>query len=224
MIQTQDYWRNISTGQTPATTPIDEGFWRFFVKGDELLEVGCGWGRIIYECLRRGFTVAGVDINKNEIECLGKKIRCDDLNNRASVYCESVLDLHFPDKSFMGAIMQGVLATLPPIERLPALLSVKRVLVDGGYLHLAEFELSDDPKFLERYEKDFIITGEFGTLSVKDKNGREFCRSHNFSIREITDLIINAHFEIVNITRRDFVSYHGYNKPGLTIIAQKIIN
>lgn len=74
----------------------------------------------------------------------------------------------------------------------------------------------------KRYENDFKITGEFGTLSVRDATGAEMYRSHNFSKIELSDLIKKSGFQIVRFNKTIFTSYHGYKKLGMTIIARKI--
>ena len=89
----------------------------------------------------------------------------------------------------------------------------------GGYLHVAEFEMSE--KYEKRYEEDFKITGEYGTLSIKDKEtGQELCRGHNFYKEELTGLVKKAGFEIISFKRTFFTSYHGDKKPGMIIIAK----
>ena len=90
---------------------------------------------------------------------------------------------------------------------------------EGGYLHIAEFEMDD--RFDKRYKEDFKLTGEYGTLSIKDKDtGKELCRSHNFYKEEITELIEKAGFEIISFKRTLFTSYHGEKKTGMMIIAK----
>ena len=67
-------WEEISVGKTPSTTPVSEYFWSLLPKHSTILEVGCGWGRIVFECLKRDYKVVGIDINKNEDEYLKKNL------------------------------------------------------------------------------------------------------------------------------------------------------
>ena len=60
-------WEKISVGKTPSTTPIEEHFWSLLPKHSTILEVGCGWGRIVFECLKRGYNVIGIDINEKRV-------------------------------------------------------------------------------------------------------------------------------------------------------------
>jgi len=106
-------------------------------------------------------------------------------------------------------------------SRIKCLNRVRLFLDDGGYLHIAEFEMND--RFDKRYKEDLRLTGEYGTLSIKDKDtGKELGKSHNFFKEEIIELVEKAGFKIVSFKRTFFTSYHGEKKPGMMIIAQKI--
>lgn len=218
----EEFWKKISVAQTPGTTPIDEKFWKLLNKDSNILEVGCGWGRIIFECLKRGFGVTGIEINKNEVDALIEKISQLKLNKKIKVYNKNIKKTSFKDDFFPAAIMQGILSALTKSDRDVCLKEIYRILKPNGYVHVAEFELiSDDKEAITRYKNDEIITEEFGTLSVCDKVGKEMYRTHNFSKDELIELLLRNKFRIVSIKSQFFTSYHGNKKPGLLIIAQK---
>src|SRR3989344_5245778 len=106
------FWENIYIGQTPGTTPIDENFWRILPKNSLIFEVGCGWGRIIFECLKRNFRVMGIEINKNEVNALNRKLSDSKLNDRARIYNEDIKHTSFKNNTFSATIMQGILSAL----------------------------------------------------------------------------------------------------------------
>ena len=224
-IDIQSFWEKISVNKTPGTMPVSDNFWNNFVSGDSLLEVGCAWGRIIFECLKRDLKVVGIDINKEEIEALKNKLQEQNIpEDSAKVFEASILSSNLKNDSFSGAIMLGVLSGLPKDKRIICLKEIYRLLKNDGLVYIGEFELnSADPLFLERYENDQKITGEYGTLSVKDENGSELYQSHNFSVPEITALITESGLILETITKDTFISYHGNRKPGLMIIAKKVI-
>jgi len=207
------FWLKIKAGKTPSSVEIDNDFWKYFKPKDKILDVGCGWGRAVYECLKRDLNVVGVDINRNEIKELKKK----NLSG-AQIKYGDILKIKLKRK-FDGALMLGILCVLSKRERGLCLKRVKSFLVERGYIHISEFETSN--KFKKRYENDFKITKEYGTLSVKD-NGVEVFRSHNFTKKEIFDLIKNSGFKIIKFKRAKFISYHKDKKTGIMIIAQKI--
>lgn len=209
----RNFWLNIKANKTPSSVKIDNDFWKYFNPKDKILDVGCGWGRAIYECVKRNLDVVGVDINRSEIKELKKK----NLKG-AEIKCGDILKIKL-EKEFRGALLLGVLSSMPETERRLCLKKVNSLLLDRGYIHISEFETSD--KYKERYDNDFKITKEYGTLSVKD-NGAEVFRSHNFTKEEIFDLIKSSGFKIVKSKRAEFISYHKDKKPGIMIIAQKI--
>jgi len=209
-------WAKIPPDKIPSSTKIDEKFWNYLRKRDNILEVGCGQSKFVFACAMRGLKITGIDINKEAIEVLNK----DAWLFGAKVYCADILTAKFKEK-FNGVLLQGLLSSLRKKDRIKCLNKVKSIMEDGGFLHIAEFEMSD--KFEKRYREDFKLTGEYGTLSIKDKDtGKELCRSHNFYKEEITELIEKAGLKIVNLKRTFFASYHGDKKPGIMIIAQKI--
>ena len=207
-------WAKIPPEKIPGSTKVDDKFWDYLQEGDDVLEVGCGKGRFVYNCATRGLNVVGIDINKGTI----KKLKEDAWLFGAEVYYADILKAKFK-KKFKGVLLQGMISSLRKRDRIKCLKKVKSIMKDGGYLHIAEFEMDD--KFEKRYDEDFKLTHEYGTLSIKDKDsGKELCRSHNFYKKELTKLIEEAGFEIVRFKRTLFASYHGEKKPGMTIIAK----
>ncbi len=208
-------WAKIKPDKIPTSTEIDNDFWGYFKKGDKILDVGCGIGKNIMNCLSKGLEVTGIDINKEAIKIAKNN---QDLSS-AEIFAEDILNSKF--KGFNGVLLQGVLCTMTEKERVRCLKKVKEALIKGGILHVAEFESNDDN--IERYKKDFELTKEWGTLSIKDVlDGEEICPSHQFSEKEIGNLLKD--FKILSFKRKIFISYHGNKIPGIIIIAQKYKN
>lgn len=217
MYSNRNFWLKMKANKTPSSVKIDNDFWKCFKPGDKILDVGCGWGRAIYECTKRDLSVVGVDINRNEIKELKKELKRKNLKG-TEIKCGDILKIKL-EKEFRGVLMLGFLSAISKRKRKRSLERIRSFLIDGGYIHISEFKMSD--KFKERYENDFKITKEYGTLSVKDGVVEVF-RSHNFTKQEIFDLIKGSGFKIVKFKRAKFTSYHGDKKPGIMIIAQKI--
>ena len=216
-------WEKISVGKTPSTTPIEEHFWSLLPKHSTILEVGCGWGRIVFECLKRGYNVVGIDINKNEVESLKKKLSSVKINKKVKIYQKNILSSSFKDNTFSATIMQGVLSALHRDNRNTALREIHRTLAPFGYIHIAEFEfISNDPLMQKRYKKDKLVTKELGTLSIRNDLGQELYRTHNFKENELVDLVTKNKFNIISLSKSTFLSYHNNKKPGILIIAQKV--
>ncbi len=216
-----DFWKNIPPGKVPGTTPIDKIFWDYLQEKDKLCEVGCGDGRLIPELVKRGFMVVCSDINKAAVSSLRGKIEIAGLKNRVSVLKDDICQTKLPRNWFAGVLMQGVLGSMAKKNRLSALKGVGKILNAEGVVHIAEFEVMRKPSMLIRYDLDEKITGEYGTLSIKDVSGQEIYRTHNFTEEELRMLIRSAKLKLISIKRKVFVSYHGRRKPGLVIVAQK---
>ena len=105
--QATEFWIHFAAGTTPATTPINDKFWNFFSPGDNILEVGVAWGRIVFECLKRNLRVTGIDINPTEISNLQKIIQKQKLFDKVSLHLESVTQMHFPANTFEGIFCKG---------------------------------------------------------------------------------------------------------------------
>jgi ubiquinone/menaquinone biosynthesis C-methylase UbiE len=207
-------WAKISPDKIPSSTKIDKRFWDYFKKGDNILEVGCGQGRFVYSCATRGLKATGIDINKEAIDLLEE----DAWLFGAKASHLDILNAKFEEK-FKGALLQGLLGAMEENDRLKCLNKVKSIMEKGGYLHIAEFEMSD--KYEKRYKEDFKLTGEYGTMSIKDKDsGEELCRGHNFFKEELIELVKKAGLKIISFKQTFFSSYHGEKKPGMMIIAK----
>ena len=211
MDENKRLWTKIPANKTPSSVKIDNDFWKYFKLGDKLLDAGCGSGRGINEAVKKGLCVVGFDINRNEIAQLKKK----KISNVQVKYGD-VLKIKFKNK-FDGALMLGILSGLKKSERKRALRRVKSFIKKGGHILISEFEFSK--KFKKRYENDFKVTGEYGTLSAVH-NGKEVFRSHNYTKKELFDLIKNAGLKVIKFKRAQFVSYHKQKKPGMMIIAK----
>lgn len=99
-----------------------------FVRGREVLEVGCGTGLILERLAKISKRAVGVDLSPGMLE----KARERELD----VIEASATDLPFEDASFDITCSFKVLAHIPEISR--ALSEMARVTRPGGYL-LAEF-------------------------------------------------------------------------------------
>ena len=113
------------------------------VRGGEVLEVGCGSGRIADHLYRLGLDISGIDLSSNMIEVARREF--PHLRFRV----ESMESLEAADRSTVGIVAWYSIIHTPP-EKLPAVFAeMNRVLVPGGTLLLA-FQSGDERVRLEQ--------------------------------------------------------------------------
>ena len=112
-------------------------------RGGEVLEVGCGSGRITDHLYRLGLDISGIDLSSNMIEVARREF--PHLRFRV----ESMESLEAADRSTVGIVAWYSIIHTPP-EKLPAVFAeMNRVLVPGGTLLLA-FQSGDERVRLEQ--------------------------------------------------------------------------
>jgi len=205
-------WGKIPPAKIPSSVEIDKSFWDLFAVGDTILDIGCGTGRFCYKAKTLGLNATGIDINKEAIDMINEDAYLEGINARqANILTDEI------EGKFDGALLQGLLCCMTEEERIACLKKVRKLL--NGYLHIAEFEMNGD--YRERYLEDEKITGEYGTLAIRDKETNEvICHSHNFYEQELKELLEKTGFNIVSIKKTKFTSYHKEKKPGIMIIAK----
>lgn len=96
-----------------------------------VLDVGCSHGAFIFELARRGYSVVGIDVNRESIE-VGQKIQKHLGLKNVFFYHMDILSNHFPEKQF-DVIM--TFETLEHIREDPkAIYEFNRLLKDNGIL------------------------------------------------------------------------------------------
>jgi hypothetical protein len=90
-----------------------------------------------------------------------------------------------------------------------------------GYIFLEEFGRTwENPVYAKRYRDDVTVTGELGTVTVRNETGKILHFGHHFTRTEIIHLLRN--FQIIDFEEGTFTSYYHKNwVRGYTILAQK---
>ncbi|MBU2524201.1 class I SAM-dependent methyltransferase [Patescibacteria group bacterium] len=113
-------------------------------KGDKILDVGCGNGRISQLFPSPDYDYTGVDNAENFI-AIAKK-----LHNEAEFIVADIQDLPFKNKKFDHVFNIAVLHHLPDEEsRSRGLKEMNRVLKDGGHLYLMVWNLLEQKKYAQ---------------------------------------------------------------------------
>lgn len=187
------------------------------LKGDSVLDAGCGNGWLSVCAREKGFRVNAIDISENEMKessFIFKKQNADIALTRTSL-----LGLPFMDSSFDSVMCIYVLEHISDIEG--ALTEIKRVLRKNGRLIIVvpnglTYGLFYD-KFVYRfipiklilsrsYKKTFSLTNsEMSTLNL-DKKEDASMHQQQLTLSRIRRLINRNGFEVTKIVNCKFLS------------------
>ena len=114
------------------------------VKGQKVLDAGCGDGVFAIELAKKGAIVCGVDVSEAALDRAQRRVRELKLDQRVSLFNASATQLPFTAGHFDKCICYSVLEHIS--DNVGALEEMNRVLKVGGLLVLtvpADFETAD---------------------------------------------------------------------------------
>ena len=131
-------WEGVSHTELPhfASAEKTEGDLRAILpllsREDDILDLGCGWGRITIELARRGYKVRGIDLSPNLIALARQRAKEDRVC--VSFDVGSMLNLPYDDRSFDRIVcLWGVFSHLLTVkEQVAAVDQIFRVMRPGG--------------------------------------------------------------------------------------------
>jgi len=128
---------------------------------DIILELGCGYGRVLQKLYKKAKKVVGIDISKSSLE-LAKKLLKGNLN--CQLFQMSAINLEFPNNFFdiVICIQNGISAF--NVDKEDLIREAVRVTRKGG---LVLFSAYSD-KFWEERLKWFILQSEAGLIGEID--------------------------------------------------------
>lgn len=235
-------WLRFTEGTTPASTPAPDLKPYIEPTPEKLIvDVGCGWGRVVGQLYLEGYSVIGTDINAKEIEYAKEKAReiiDPDRPNTLEYQVDNATEhINLPNEFADGAVLNAVLTAIVSQEdRHRIIKEIRRVLKPGGILSIAEFGRTTTKEYPVDYRKHALITGEYGTIMAfkdKTKNFRGLSDAeiraleteeieyfaHHYTEKELRELLKD--FEIVKFEKREFQTRSGKPINGFEIIAQK---
>jgi ubiquinone/menaquinone biosynthesis C-methylase UbiE len=148
-------------------------FLEYIKKGDTVLDLGCGDGRLAKLISLKEVSYFGADFSKKMIEIAQKNY-----GNFGQFKVMSSLSLPYPDNCFNLVYAIGMLHHVPSQEfRLQILKEIKRVLKPYGYLIMTNWYLFKKP-FLSKiikqnFKKIFFLTPyDFNDIPISWKKGQ----------------------------------------------------
>ena len=160
-----DYWNSIAATKTFTTDFKLEIFRARVPKDAHILDVGCGYGRVLAELWADGYRqLTGMDPADGLIrrgQGLFPHLHLVHQNNPAVL---DVLDRSV-DAVLLCAVLTGVVQD-DAQERLVN--EIHRVLKPGGIVYCSDFLLNDDERNVERYRRFADRHGTFGIFELPE--------------------------------------------------------
>ncbi len=155
----EKYWDKAASKKEFTTPFAMEVFNRHVLKTDRILDVGCGYGRVLDELWQEGFDQScGVDYSPKMIERGKKLFPYLELS-------EAAIPFGFESNVFDVVILVAVLTCIVEDEVQELMMQeICRVLKPGGVLYINDFLINTDDRNIRRYkafEKKYNIYGIF---------------------------------------------------------------
>lgn len=160
----QRYWDSVAASAL-FTHPLNVAtLTRYVARCDPVLDFGCGYGRVLHELERAGFSsLTGIDSSP------GMLARGRALVPQASLLLAEQYPLPLPDGSFQCIILFAVLSCHPTDAAHEAIVEeVCRLLKPGGIVYVSDFPLQTDRPRRGRYERFQGKYRVFGTFETDD--------------------------------------------------------
>ena len=160
----QEYWNSVAETKNFPTPFQIELFSEYVEKRGRILDVGCGYGRVLNELHEAGFKeLYGVDFSSGMI-ARGKR-----LYPELNLAVNEDEKLPFADNSFDAVLLIAVLTCVVRDEEQRKMLNeIKRVLKDDGILYVNDFLLNNDDRNIERYENFSEKYGAYGVFELPE--------------------------------------------------------
>jgi len=204
------YWDKVAHEKS-FTLPFDHSnFSTYMKKEDAILDIGCGYGRIVHELDQNGYTnLTGIDFSERMIQ-RGKQLY-PDLN----LLTGGGEALPFPGASFDAAILFAVITgNYRSEDQIRLIQNIWDTLKPGGIIAVNDFLLNDDQRNLDRYAYYQETYGLYGVFELPDGG---VVRHHT---REwIKELLRN--FTQLHYAETEFTTMNGNISKGFVYLGRK---
>lgn len=203
-------WTEISKVQEISSFPISQiEFQRFLAKESNILDYGCGKGRVLEYLKNTGFNhLTGCE----PLSCLAETAR--EVHNNVDILHDP-RKLPYPASYFDAVLLIAVLSSvIPKKERHDLIKRLRYITSDQGKMIVGDFGVSNEAIYIERYRKCKHI--EPFTFETEDG-----IFIHHFGLGEIEELFTGL-FAIEEVKITQAKSIHGRQLNALIIIANSI--
>lgn len=225
VLMSESAWKKIAGKNIPSSLELSPILYDYLESGCNILDIGCGTGNVSINLAFRGYSVTGVDLNREAIEIAKNAASRMNAVGKPEFREEDAADLPFRAGEFDLAVMQAFLTTIVEKEKRNQIIrEACRVLKPGAFLYIAEFAQNWHLKlYRERYLRDFPLTKEEGSFFARnpETGGVEFI-AHHFSEKELVFLLLENGFEIDYFRVEEFITRTGNRVNGFVILAKKV--
>lgn len=164
ILNQEKYWDEVAQEKEFPTPFQIKEFEKYVSPGKSILDVGCGYGRILSELYGQGYeNLTGVDFSQGMIN-RGLK-----LHPQLNLIKNNGDKLPFADDEFDAVLLIAVLTcTANPEEQEKLISEIKRVLKKDGILYINDYLINDDQRNLKRYQKYNNKYGIYGIFELPE--------------------------------------------------------
>ena len=218
-------WTCLKGSTIPSTVKLDPIIHQYITSGCNILDIGCGIGKVSIPLASQAFLVTGIDINAEALQMAKSISETENCPQKPLFARSDATHLPFQNETFDIAIMQAFLTTIVSKEdRGRIIREACRVLKPGGYIYLGDFGQTWHSKiYRERYINDLPLTREEGSIVAYDEETGEIAYiAHHFTEKELVLLLVENGFEIDFFKRDEFVTRTGNRVNGFVVVARKL--
>lgn len=178
-----------------STTPFDSHLFAKSCVTPQVLDIGCGYGRILDELVELGLWAVGLDLSMTQL------LRANAKHMGRLVRATSTA-LPFEDRTFGGALALGSIDSLLRQEELLKMLKeCARVLLPGSPIWLNFYTVNFTDEFQERYEESGLET----KYVLRTRSGLTV---RHWQTAEVQHALIRTGFEVMAMSGNHFWTMH----------------
>jgi ubiquinone/menaquinone biosynthesis C-methylase UbiE len=159
-------------------------------KEKDVLDVGCGTGRLLMRGAEEANRLVGVDLSSEMVKASIQQFFYHELSGKSEFLVADAEKLPFTDDTFDLALSTCVMFLLPDPEQ--GIKEIHRVLKMGGQIAMLNPTEKMSQETAAQYAKENDISGFERTALLKWSNVST--RRHRYTKDEMTELLTNLHF------------------------------
>ncbi len=204
------YWEEKGAKKNFSTPFQQEIFERQVKKDADILDVGCGYGRLMVQLIESGFeNVKGVEPSETLRE------RGLEQSSSLNIFPLRNGKINFGDNSFDAVLLVAVLTCIPDdVEQLALINEIHRVLKPGGIIYINDFLLNNDQRNLDRYKE---YEGKHNCYGIFELDGGGVLR--HFTEQHVNNLLNN--FQLIEFQKVVYTTMNGNKSNGFYYIGRK---